>query len=179
MINLDSGKVPLEIKYNPMSEDRSKAFAPREAANDDNVISTGQNERSNSKTLGNPWEKDANKYLAADEEILGTEAQKYRLNNTDPAESTSLSARTISAEDIESPPQIDAKVIDVPPDGGYGWVCVACVFLINAHTWGLNSVRFPTPLILFFKITNQENLDLWCIPSLLPGKQHISWRNGP
>ncbi len=28
----------------------------------------------------------------------------------------------------------------VPPDGGYGWVCVACVFLVNAHTWGLNFV---------------------------------------
>lgn len=25
-------------------------------------------------------------------------------------------------------------------DGGYGWVCVLCVFLINAHTWGINSV---------------------------------------
>ena len=32
----------------------------------------------------------------------------------------------------------DQKV-DVPPDGGYGWVCVACCFLINAHTWGINS----------------------------------------
>ncbi|KAJ5482663.1 hypothetical protein N7539_006109 [Penicillium diatomitis] len=29
--------------------------------------------------------------------------------------------------------------LDVPPDGGYGWVCVACVFWINAHTWGINS----------------------------------------
>ncbi|KAJ5961928.1 hypothetical protein N7501_006869 [Penicillium viridicatum] len=28
---------------------------------------------------------------------------------------------------------------DVAPDGGYGWVCVACVFWINAHTWGINS----------------------------------------
>lgn len=28
---------------------------------------------------------------------------------------------------------------DVPPDGGYGWVCVACVFWINANTWGINS----------------------------------------
>ena len=25
------------------------------------------------------------------------------------------------------------------PNGGYGWVCVACCFLINAHTWGINS----------------------------------------
>ncbi|RDW66231.1 hypothetical protein BP6252_09866 [Coleophoma cylindrospora] len=31
------------------------------------------------------------------------------------------------------------KPIDVVPDGGYGWVCVAAVFLINAHTWGINS----------------------------------------
>ena len=29
---------------------------------------------------------------------------------------------------------------DVAPDGGYGWVCIACVFWINAHTWGINSV---------------------------------------
>jgi hypothetical protein len=29
---------------------------------------------------------------------------------------------------------------DVPPDGGYGWVIVACTFIINAHTWGVNSV---------------------------------------
>ena len=28
---------------------------------------------------------------------------------------------------------------DEPPDGGYGWVCVACAFFINAHTWGINS----------------------------------------
>lgn len=25
-------------------------------------------------------------------------------------------------------------------DGGFGWICVICVFLINAHTWGINSV---------------------------------------
>ena len=28
---------------------------------------------------------------------------------------------------------------DEPPDGGYGWVYVACTFFINAHTWGINS----------------------------------------
>lgn len=26
-----------------------------------------------------------------------------------------------------------------PPNGGYGWVCTACVAIINGHTWGLNS----------------------------------------
>jgi hypothetical protein len=29
--------------------------------------------------------------------------------------------------------------IDVPPNGGYGWICVLAVATINAHTWGLNS----------------------------------------
>lgn len=28
---------------------------------------------------------------------------------------------------------------DEPPDGGYGWVIVACTAAINAHTWGINS----------------------------------------
>ncbi|KAK3067671.1 hypothetical protein LTS18_000985, partial [Coniosporium uncinatum] len=38
----------------------------------------------------------------------------------------------------ESPPLADPPA-DVPPNGGYGWVCTACCFWINAHTWGLNS----------------------------------------
>lgn len=33
-----------------------------------------------------------------------------------------------------------ARRQDIAPDGGYGWVCTACVFMINAHTWGVNSV---------------------------------------
>ena len=33
----------------------------------------------------------------------------------------------------------ERKEADEPPDGGYGWVCVACTFCINAHTWGINS----------------------------------------
>ena len=35
----------------------------------------------------------------------------------------------------------------VPPDGGYGWVCVVCVFLINAHTWGLNFVSLASTVV--------------------------------
>ncbi|PSN73198.1 hypothetical protein BS50DRAFT_672143 [Corynespora cassiicola Philippines] len=34
---------------------------------------------------------------------------------------------------------LEQRTEDVPPDGGYGWVCVACCALINAHTWGMNS----------------------------------------
>jgi len=39
----------------------------------------------------------------------------------------------------ESPPSTE-PLVDVPPNGGYGWVCVAAAFFINAHTWGMNSV---------------------------------------
>ncbi|OCL05105.1 MFS general substrate transporter [Glonium stellatum] len=50
-------------------------------------------------------------------------------------ESIGPSEKSSDVEQIAS----DAKVEDIPPNGGYGWVCVACVFWINAHTWGLNS----------------------------------------
>ncbi|KAL1637617.1 hypothetical protein SLS58_009290 [Diplodia intermedia] len=43
----------------------------------------------------------------------------------------------------DSPPSATAPppapAPDVPPNGGYGWVCCAATFWINAHTWGLNS----------------------------------------
>ena len=44
----------------------------------------------------------------------------------------------------------------VPPNGGYGWVCVVSVFLINAHTWGLNFVSWPLPSSL--EVIGQEIL---------------------
>jgi hypothetical protein len=52
--------------------------------------------------------------------------------------------RTKTGDDLSNEPEripggIKAEN-DVPPDGGYGWVCTACCFLINAHTWGVNSV---------------------------------------
>ncbi|KAL4889891.1 MFS general substrate transporter [Aspergillus ambiguus] len=36
-----------------------------------------------------------------------------------------------------NPNNIDAE--DIPPNGGYGWVCTFCSFMINVHTWGVNS----------------------------------------
>ncbi|KAH8174680.1 major facilitator superfamily protein [Sarocladium implicatum] len=44
--------------------------------------------------------------------------------------------------DTENVPPSPVNVVETPPpppDGGYGWVCTACVATINAHTWGLNS----------------------------------------
>ena len=50
------------------------------------------------------------------------------------------SGDALSVQDLEHVTNIESRAADVPPDGGYGWVCVACVFMVNAHTWGLNSV---------------------------------------
>ena len=47
-----------------------------------------------------------------------------------------------SAQDAEFTQDRNSQEENTSPDGGYGWVCVACIFLVNAHTWGVNSVRF-------------------------------------
>ena len=68
----------------------------------------------------------------------GIEAPLRRQNSA----SSGNSEITITTQDEEQPGVQQPKAIDVPPNGGYGWVCVGCAFTINAHTWGLNSVRF-------------------------------------
>lgn len=40
-----------------------------------------------------------------------------------------------------------ATIEPIPPDGGYGWVCALSVFLVNSHTWGINSVCFPSGFV--------------------------------
>lgn len=75
----------------------------------------------------------------------GTRAQLERAQTTMDLE---LSSPRSSAEfllDHDRPGPVDAKDREyVPPNGGYGWICVVCVFLINAHTWGVNFVRRPS-----------------------------------
>lgn len=53
---------------------------------------------------------------------------------------------------------------DVPPDGGYGWVCTLCVFLINAHTWGVNSVSFRQWLLM---CAYADDTGMGCLPRTL------------
>jgi hypothetical protein len=50
------------------------------------------------------------------------------------------SEKSIEANETDRRHSVQDKVVDVPPDGGYGWICVACIFLVNMHTWGINSV---------------------------------------
>ncbi|EPS38920.1 hypothetical protein H072_7294 [Dactylellina haptotyla CBS 200.50] len=47
----------------------------------------------------------------------------------------------VSGEKAEDAVEIAGEPVDesAPPDGGYGWVCVACNFFMNACTWGINS----------------------------------------
>lgn len=64
-------------------------------------------------------------------------------SHQDDEDSIHRSRRELETPQAQSEPPVDPDEKynrDVPPDGGYGWVCVACVFWINAHTWGINSV---------------------------------------
>ena len=40
----------------------------------------------------------------------------------------------------------DLEQCTAPPDGGYGWVCVAACFTINSCTWGAVAVGNSSPL---------------------------------
>ena len=47
----------------------------------------------------------------------------------------------VVAASAEAPPSL-------PPDGGYGWVCVLACFCVNAFTWGVVAVGLhfhPSP----------------------------------
>ena len=52
-----------------------------------------------------------------------------------------------------SSPSISTATPD-PPDGGYGWVCVACCFTVNCFTWGVVAVSRHIPSRLAAALTN-------------------------
>ena len=54
------------------------------------------------------------------------------------SDSVHSSKTQVESQDVERSSQEKSHEFDPPPppNGGYGWVCVACTFFINAHTWG-------------------------------------------
>ncbi len=62
-----------------------------------------------------------------------------RASANEPNSSPVASETTIAVAGADQPQVEEKREVDEPPDGGYGWVCVACTFFINAHTWGINS----------------------------------------
>lgn len=66
-----------------------------------------------------------------------------RKSDSLPANEVSLSRRdsekTITGQESDVSQTTEDPAVNPPPNGGYGWVCVACCFCINAHTWGINS----------------------------------------
>ena len=46
-----------------------------------------------------------------------------------------------SISDQSSYDDVVEQKYEPPPDGGYGWVCVAACFIISCFTWGVVSVR--------------------------------------
>ena len=78
---------------------------------------------------------------------LGTRAHLAKAETTSDLELSSPSLRSNFELPLDHHQPRPAHAKDreyVPPNGGYGWVCVLCVFLINAHIWGLNFVSWPS-----------------------------------
>lgn len=61
-----------------------------------------------------------------------------------------------------APTQPSTDLIPPPPNGGYGWVCTACVATINGHSWGLNSTY---AVFLAYYLTNNT----------FPGASHLDY----
>ena len=105
--------------------------------------------------------------------MVSTDVEKDSIHNHDEREPSSTNnsigplEKALSCPD-EQQPAVDPSAAGPPlsPDGGFGWVCVACVFFINAHTWGLNSVR--QSIYNFLPIlTHLTSSVIWCFPLLL------------
>ncbi|KAE8155021.1 MFS general substrate transporter [Aspergillus avenaceus] len=50
-----------------------------------------------------------------------------------------ITVRRASATDTQPTTAATEAFEDAPPNGGYGWVCTFCGFMITVHTWGINS----------------------------------------
>jgi hypothetical protein len=97
---------------------------PRSVENDD--IGDGKTEQA-LNTVG-----ESEKSSVSDEDANGT------------ASSNGDVARRVYEEEIGHEQELNEKKEDVPPNGGYGWVCVACIATINAYVGvTYTTVKYP------------------------------------
>ena len=89
---------------------------------------------------------------------MGTEQD----NNTNG--SGAMSDTSVAREEKTPDPKPAASV-----DGGYGWVCVFATFLINCHTFGINSV-ISLRRVLCTNQTLTVESEFWSLPCLLHRK---------
>jgi hypothetical protein len=61
--------------------------------------------------------------------------------------------------------------VERDPVSNYGWLCVVCVFLINGHTWGLNSVGISLRVNSCHISLTWQTLVLRSLPRPLPPVQ--------
>ena len=86
---------------------------------------------------------------------------------------------TSTAQDIEN------DSTECPPDGGYGWICVACCFAVNCFTWGVVAVGLPSTMMRTANSSSHRSLLGCSYPStcrviafLDPGRWTTRWSAG-
>ena len=80
------------------------------------------------------------------------------------------------------PPTIDVdEASAAPPDGGYGWVCVVSLFLVNFSTWGavagcetLYARRIMIALLTSDVSPSVYTSHTTCVPNAIPTHQNWS-----